>query len=75
MYEYSMIILGGVILIKTGNTWTRNGETVNPYDAIQDVVMHHDYFDVFAVRDSGVIDCIEYYAGYRYHVTYGVDKY
>lgn len=74
MQDYSMIILGGVILVKTGDTWTRNGEEVNPYDAIQDVVMHRDYFDVFAVRHNGAIDCLEYYAGYLHHVTRAVNR-
>lgn len=75
MQDYITIIAGNVTVIKTGDVWTRNGVTVaNPWDVVQEVVMHHDYFDVFAIRDNGTVDCIEYYAGYRHHTTFGVNR-
>ena len=75
MYDkYTMIIAGHVTLVRDGDTWTRSGEAVNPWDVVQDVVMHHDYFDVLAICEDGTVDNIEYYAGYHHHTTFGVNR-
>lgn len=75
MRDYVTLIAGNVTLVKDGDKWHCNGEIIDyPWDVVHDVIAGHDYFDVTAIRDNGTVDVIEYYAGYRHHVTRGVNR-
>lgn len=75
MGDYVTLIAGNVTLVKDGDKWRCNGEIIDyPWDVVHDAIEGHDYFDVYGVTADHVVDCIEYHAGYRHHVTHAVNR-
>ena len=76
MRDYVTLMAGDVTLVKDNTgVWWHNGNPVTyPWDIVHDAIEGHDYFDVYGVTADHVVDCIEYHAGYLYHVTRAVNR-
>ena len=73
MYD-TLIIIGSMTLVRDGDTWTHNGQDVDPRAIIRDIASRQAYVEVQAIRTDGIVDVYEYVDGRYYHTTFAINR-